>query len=72
VNVHISEADFAKPEPLGLEVHPRRDGEPMSDHVAGHNEQQDEHDENRTGLEGSGQRREAALGGSGGEGDGFL
>jgi hypothetical protein len=27
----------------------------MSDHVTGHNKQQDEHDDDRTGLEGSGQ-----------------
>ena len=67
MDVQISETGLAEPEPLGLKVHPRRDGKPMSDHVAGHNEQQDKHDDDRTGLEGSGKRREAALGGGGGK-----
>lgn len=45
VNMCIRKTDLAKPEPIGLEIHPRCNSEPMSDHVACHNKQQDEHDE---------------------------
>lgn len=53
VDVGISEIGIAEPEPLRLEIHPRRNGEPMSNHVAGHNEEQDKHYDDRTGLGGS-------------------
>lgn len=56
VNVRIGEIDLAEPEPLGLEIHPRRDGKHVGDHVTGHNKHQDEHDDDRTGFEGGGQR----------------
>ena len=39
--------------------------------MAGHNEKREEHDEDRTELEGAGHRRETGLGGSGGKGDGL-
>ena len=49
----VSDVDPAESEPLGLEIHPWRDDEAMGDHVTGHNEKQDEHDDDRTGLGGS-------------------
>jgi len=54
VDTCISEIDLAEPEPFGLEIHPWCDGKPMGDHVAGHDKKQDEHDDDRTGLEGGG------------------
>ena len=72
MDVRISEVDIAEPEPFHPEMHPRCNGKPMSDHVAGHHKQQDEHDEDRTGLGRSGKRREAALDRSGGERDGTF
>lgn len=72
MNVRINEIGLPEPEPLGLKIHPWSDGKPMSDHVTGHNKQQNEHDDNRTGLEGSRQGREVVLAGSGGERDGLF
>lgn len=43
----------------------------MGDHMAGHDEKHEEHDEDRTELEGTGHRWETGLGGSGGEGNGL-
>jgi len=69
VDVLVSEAEA---ESIRLEIHPRCHGEPVSDHVTGHYEKQDKHDDDRTGLGGSEHRREAALPGGGGERDGLF
>jgi len=53
VDVRISDINPAEPESLRLEVHPWREREAMGDHVTGHDEKQDEHDDDRTGLGGS-------------------
>jgi len=55
VDVRIFDVNFAEPEPFSLEIHPRCDGEPMSNHVTGHDKKQDEDDDDRTGLGGGGQ-----------------
>ena len=38
VDVFVSETDPPEPESIRLEIHPWRHGEPVSDHVTGHNE----------------------------------
>jgi hypothetical protein len=45
MDVRIIKTCLGEPEPLGLKIHPRGDGEPMSDHMARHCEQEDEHDD---------------------------
>lgn len=45
VDPRVSDINPAEPEPLRLEIHPWRCGEAMGDHVASHDEKQDEHDD---------------------------
>ena len=45
VDPRVSDVNPAEPEPLRLEIHPWRDGKAMGDHVTGHNEKEDEHDD---------------------------
>jgi len=53
VDPRVSDVNPAESEPFRVEIHPWRGGEVMGNHVAGHNEKQDEHDDDRTGFGGS-------------------